>query len=191
MSTDRAGVRLRRGVVHRVLARRRGALEVGVEVEGTTASAIAYTDLVGVVREGDEVLLNTTAVALGLGTGGLHLVVAVDGGVPDADPGARTMKARYTPLQVAVRGVEEAHRDAIEGSAGLSGTPVVCAPLHSMIAPIAALLKDHLKHHPCQRCNGSGFYQLRNSPHCKLNTPGHVSDGKRRNRAARITAVAC
>ena len=48
------------------------------------------------------------------------------------------MKARYTPVQTAVRAVEETHRDAIEGSPGLEGTPVVCAPLHSMIGPVAA-----------------------------------------------------
>ena len=48
------------------------------------------------------------------------------------------MKARYTPVQTAVASVEESHRDALEGSPGLEQTPVVCAPLHSMIGPIAA-----------------------------------------------------
>ena len=47
------------------------------------------------------------------------------------------MKARYTPLQAAVTTVEETHRDALEAVAG-SGRPVVCAPLHSMVAAIAA-----------------------------------------------------
>lgn len=139
MSTDRAGVRLRRGRVLRVVGRRPGALELEVEVEGGRAAALAYTDLLGPVAEGDGVLLNTTAVALGLGTGGTHFVVAVEGPTErEAPVGARTMKARYTPLQVAVAPVEETHRDAIADSEGLRGTPVVCAPLHSMIAPIAA-----------------------------------------------------
>jgi hypothetical protein len=48
------------------------------------------------------------------------------------------MKARYTPMQTAVSSVEETHRDALESSEGLAGTPVVCAPLHSMIGPVAA-----------------------------------------------------
>jgi len=110
-----------------------------VEVEGARAPALAYPDLTGPVREGDVVVLNTSAVALGLGTGGFHLVVAVEGGVPtELSHGGRMMKARYTPLQAAVESVEETHRDALEGSLGLLGTPVVCAPLHSMIAPIAA-----------------------------------------------------
>lgn len=133
------GVRLRRGTVLAIGAPRPGAVELEVEVEGERAVALAYPDLVGPVGIDDRVVLNTTAVHLGLGTGGGHLVVAVEGG-PDTALGheGRVMKARYTPLQVAVRTVEETHRDAIEGSPGLRGTPVVCAPLHSMIAPIAA-----------------------------------------------------
>jgi hypothetical protein len=85
------------------------------------------------------VLLNTTAVALGLGTGGLHLVIAVDGdGATELGHDGRVMKARYLPQQVAVRSVEESHRDVLENSPGLRGRPVVAAPLHSMIGPIAA-----------------------------------------------------
>src|SRR5205814_7494811 len=101
--------------------------------------ALAYPALTGPVHPGDVVVLNTTAVALGLGTGGFHLVVAVEGG-PDVDPvgSGRVMKARYTPLQAAVLTVEETHGDALEASAGLAGTPVVVAPLHSMVAPAAA-----------------------------------------------------
>ena len=51
---------------------------------------------------------------LGLGTGGVHFVVAVEGAEvgDDALPG-RIMKARYTPLQTAVASVEEQHRDAV------------------------------------------------------------------------------
>jgi hypothetical protein len=59
------------------------------------------------------------------------------GEVPAADPGW-VMKARYTPVQVAVSSVEQTHRDLLEGSLGLRKTPVVVAPLHSMLAPIAA-----------------------------------------------------
>ena len=91
------------------------------------------------MRPGDDVVLNATAVALGLGTGGMHLVVAV---LPldavDVEGSGHVMKARYTPLQVAVQTVEETDRDALEASPGLGGTPVVAAPLHSMVAAIAA-----------------------------------------------------
>jgi Protein of unknown function (DUF3866) len=139
MRVDRAGIRLRRGTVVSVGASRPGAIELEVDVEGQRAPAILYPDLTGPVGPGDVVLLNTTAVALGLGTGGLHLVIAVDGdGTTELGHDGRVMKARYTPQQVAVRSVEESHRDVLENSPGLRGRPVVAAPLHSMIGPIAA-----------------------------------------------------
>jgi hypothetical protein len=119
---------------------RPGALELEVEVEGQRAPAIAYPDLTGPVRDGDRVLLNTNAVALGLGTGGFHLVVAVEDAPTVELAGGRVVKLRYTPHQPAVEAVEETHRDALEAAAaaGLAGAPVICAPLHSMIAPAAA-----------------------------------------------------
>jgi hypothetical protein len=136
----RSLVRLRRGTVREVGSPGdAGTVELVVDVDGALAPALAYPALTGPVRVGDAVVLNTTAVALGLGTGGFHLVVAVEGGPPtDLAHGGRVMKARYTPLQAAVQTVEETHRDAIEGSRGLRNAPVVCAPLHSMVAPIAA-----------------------------------------------------
>jgi len=139
MSAPRASIRLRRGTVAALIAERPGALELEVEVEGARVPAIAYPELTGPVAAGDRVLLNTTAMALGLGTGGFHLVLAV-GGDRELELGhpGRVLKARYTPLQLAVATVEETHRDALEASPGLRGTPVVCAPLHSMIAPVAA-----------------------------------------------------
>jgi len=133
-------VRLRRGRVLRVTAERPGAVELAVEIEGAEAPAVAYPAVTGPVVPGDTVVLNTTAVTLGLGTGGLHVVMAVEGG-PDQDllPDAGgMMKARYTPSQTAVRAVEEDHAEVLERSGGLAGTPVAVAPLHSLVAPVAA-----------------------------------------------------
>jgi hypothetical protein len=139
MSEHRAGVRLRRGTVVAVRAERPGAVELEVEIDGERAPAIAYPDLLGRVAPGDGVVLNTTAVALDLGTGGAHFVVAVEGAAgTDLRHAGRVVKARYTPLQVAVDAVEETRHAEIEGSPGLAGTPVVCAPLHSMVALAAA-----------------------------------------------------
>ncbi len=134
-------IRLRRGVVTALGRARPGAHEIEVDLDGETAAAIAYPELVGPVTVGDTVLLNTTAVALGLGTGGSHFVVAVEGSTFGDEAPGHVMKARYTPQQTAVLSVEETHRDQLEGSTGLMQTPVVCAPLHSMIAPIAAAAK--------------------------------------------------
>jgi hypothetical protein len=132
-------IHIRRGVVRTVTASRPGAQELEVEVDGASAPAIAYPGLCGEIRPGDPVLLNATALDLGLGTGGVHLVIAIEGreSSPGAAPG-HVMKLRYTPVQTAVASVEETHASLLETSDGLGQTPVVCAPLHSMLAPIAA-----------------------------------------------------
>jgi hypothetical protein len=132
-------VRLRHGRVLEILAERPGAVELRVEVDGDDALAIAYPGLTGRPEPGGTVLLNTTAVALGLGTGGYHLVVAVEGAAQSEDPGpGHVVKARYTPLQAVVQSVEETDAEALDRSEGLRGVPVVAAPLHSLIAPVAA-----------------------------------------------------
>jgi uncharacterized protein DUF3866 len=131
-------IRLRRATVTALGASRPGALELEVELDGERAKAIAYPDLTGPVAPDDRVVLNTTAVSLGLGTGGTHFVVAVEGRETGGEPQGHVMKARYTPSQTAVTSVEETHGELIEGSAGLRGTPVVVCPLHSMIGPTAA-----------------------------------------------------
>ncbi|MGZ8606991.1 MAG: DUF3866 family protein, partial [Actinomycetota bacterium] len=62
---------------------RPGAVELEVQVDGERAAAIAYPQLTGPIRVDDAVVLNTTAAVLGLGTGGFHLVVAVEGRATD------------------------------------------------------------------------------------------------------------
>jgi hypothetical protein len=132
-------IRLRWATVATIDTARPGVTELTVDLDGRSQDALAYPALVGGVAPGDRVLLNTTAVELGLGTGGWHLVVAVeDAPATDVRHDGRVMKARYTPVQAAVPTVEEKHRDTLERARGLDGMPVVCAPLHSMIAPVAA-----------------------------------------------------
>jgi hypothetical protein len=137
-------IRLRRGTIVELLEERPGAVEVSVRVddEPSLARAIAYPALVGPVAVGDRVSLNTTAVALGLGTGGLHFVVAVEGSPgPSFSASGRIMKLRYAPQQVNVAAVEEPsspHRDGMERAESLDATPVVWLPLHSMLGPAAA-----------------------------------------------------
>ncbi len=129
-------IHIRRGVVRRVTATRQGAQELEVEIGGEVAPAIAYPAMSGDVVPGDAVLLNTTAMDLGLGTGGVHLVIAIEGRDVVTEPAlGHVMKARYTPLQTAVGSVEETDAALLEASEGLGQVPVVCAPLHSMLAP--------------------------------------------------------
>jgi hypothetical protein len=128
--------------VARATESRPGVLELEVEVEGLTERALAYPALTGPAVVGDTVLLNTTAGALGLGTGGWHFVMAVEG-QEDLDPPApgHVMKLRYTPLQAKVQSVEEQggpDREAFETATGLEAAPVAWVPLHSMLGAACA-----------------------------------------------------
>jgi hypothetical protein len=124
-----------------------GVLQLTVEVDGSELPALAYPELVGSPQPGDEVLLNTTALAQGLGTGGWALVVAVPDRLP-ADPSGpgHLVKARYTPLQTTVLGADEQgspHHDLLRTVDTLDGMPVVVADLHSALpAVLAGLLLD-------------------------------------------------
>jgi hypothetical protein len=134
-------IRWRRGRVTATGRSWRDALELTVEVpdEGEL-QALAYPSLVGVPEVGDDVLLNTTALAQNLGTGGYALVVAVPDRLPsDPETAGHLVKARYTPLQVSVQGVDEQdtdHHAAIAGADDLGGMPVVVADLHSALPAV-------------------------------------------------------
>jgi Protein of unknown function (DUF3866) len=119
----------------------RGAAELTVAVDGDgDVRSLAYPDLVGTPEVGDEVLLNTTAWAQGLGTGGYALVVAVpDRLPPDPEGAGHLVKARYTPLQASVHGVDEQegeHHATIAEADDLGGMPVVVADLHSALPAV-------------------------------------------------------
>jgi hypothetical protein len=134
-------IRWRRGRVTGTGRRGRDSLELTVEVadEGELR-ALAYPSLVGVPEVGDEVLLNTTALAQGLGTGGVAMVVAVPDRLPPDPTGpGHLVKARYTPLQVTVQGVDEQetkHHSVIAEADDLGGMPVVVADLHSALPAV-------------------------------------------------------
>lgn len=111
---------------------------------GEPCRAIAYASLSGPLRPGDEVLLNTTAVQLALGTGGTHFVIAGPGddGQPEFEgrEAGHILKLRYTPLQLRVCSAEEEtspHRAAVEAFTGLERTPVLGTELLSMAAAAA------------------------------------------------------
>lgn len=117
--------------------------DVAPLVPGETLRALAYPDLVGPVTTGARVLLNVSALARGLGTGGYALVVARTDALPDdAPPGpGHLVKARYTPLQAMVLGVddqESPHHELLRDADDLGGVPVVVADLHSALPAIVA-----------------------------------------------------
>lgn len=138
-------IRIREGIVCRVIGEREGIQHIEVIVEEKKEKAVVYTGMLGRAEEGDRVLLNTTACHLGLGTGGYHFVIAnLDKTNRDLDGPGHIMKLRYTPLQVKCLSAEEQQspwHDIIKSFHHLGGFPVVVATLHSMIGPICALIK--------------------------------------------------
>ncbi|AFV11819.1 hypothetical protein Tph_c16140 [Thermacetogenium phaeum DSM 12270] len=132
----------KKGRISRVLRSERDIQELLVECEGVPCRAWNYPLLTGEARVGDEVYLNTTAVQLGLGSGGYHFVIANLNRLPHfpEEPG-HIMKLRYTPCQLKVLSVEEEaspHHGRIRDFSSLNGTPVIVGTLHSMLAPAVA-----------------------------------------------------
>jgi len=138
-------IRWREGVVSQL----RGGTADAVELVAATADgdvpAVAYPQLVGEPRIGDRVLLNVTALELGLGTGGAALVVALPDRLPaDSGDGGHIVKARYTPLQATVLAADEQgslHHDLLREADSIDGMPVVVADLHSALTPIIAAVR--------------------------------------------------
>jgi hypothetical protein len=126
----------RSAVVASILSERPGIQRVETDL----GRAYALTQLTGPVAVGDAVVLNTTAVDLGLGTGGWHVVhwnLARD--TWDEPGPGHLMKLRYTSLQVDAGAAEEAHPDL---STDLEGMPVVVCGLHSQLPCVAVAIRE-------------------------------------------------
>lgn len=129
----------RRAVVRDVVRERAGYQHLAVDCDGQAAAAYVLTELTGPCAVGDHVIVNTTAVELGLGTGGAHVVhwnLSRDEWV-NPGPG-HIMKVRYTSVQVDSGSIEE-HRGDVP--ARLDAMPVVVCSLHSQVAIVAAAIR--------------------------------------------------
>ena len=109
--------------------------EVTVEVEGARRPAVSFTTLTGPVEVGDDVVVNTAARDLGLGSGGFDVVhVNLTRGLAgEGEPGAHVMKLNYTSLQHAIHPVEELAPQQPDGL----GNPVAVIAVHGQLAPVA------------------------------------------------------
>jgi hypothetical protein len=126
-------MKLRRGVVI-------SADPLEVEVDGERRLAWADELLLGEMREGDEVVVNTAALDLRLGSGGfdvvhVNLTRGLEGG---AEADAHVIKLNYTSLQHPVEPVEEQSVRLLAGMRS-KGAPlrVLVLPLHGHLAPAA------------------------------------------------------
>jgi hypothetical protein len=113
-----------------------------VEIDGERRPAWADEAILGEVLRGDEVVVNTEALDLGLGSGGFDLVyLNLSRGLAGGGArGAHVMKLNYTPVQHPVELVER--RPDELGSERRAGIPVLVIPLHGHLAPAAWAAAD-------------------------------------------------
>jgi hypothetical protein len=113
------------------------AADGGAAGASARREAIADVTLVGPAQVGDEVIVNTEALDLGLGSGGFDVVhVNLTRGLDGASSGAHpnVMKLNYTSLQHAVAPVE----GQVEGSLELPvKRPAAVLALHGQLAAVA------------------------------------------------------
>jgi len=132
----------RSGKVTTLLMERPGLQRVEVDLGEGNERAYVLTQLTGTVAVGDRVVVNTTAVELGLGTGGWHVVHWNLERERWAERGpGHIIKGRYTSLQADVGSAEE-HLEGLAEVESIDGMPVVAAALHSQLPAAAVAFKD-------------------------------------------------
>ncbi|WMM26478.1 DUF3866 family protein [Tissierella sp. MB52-C2] len=133
------------GIVKSIINDEKDITTVNVNVEGEVYKAVNYKDFTGEVNVEDEVVLNTTAVDLSLGTGGYHFIIYnhKNKTMELKGPG-HIMKLRYTPYQMSCLVAEEEdspYHHIFNDFKSLDNHIFIVATLHSMVAPIAAMIK--------------------------------------------------
>ena len=125
-------LKLRKGIVSRVEPLR-------VRVGDEDRPAWADQAMVGEMREGDEVIVNTEALDLELGSGGFDVVhVNLTRGLEaEGTHPATAMKLNYSSLQHPVEPIEAWDPGNGDGAAELRGIPVLVLGLHGQLAPAA------------------------------------------------------
>lgn len=119
--------------------------KLSIERDGRLYYCINYNKLTGIIEVNDTVLLNTTAVELGLGSGGYHFVLANITGDRFSNIGeGHIMKLRYTPMQIncmTAEAQESPYHEVFNNFKSLNNLPIITGTLHSMLTPIALTLK--------------------------------------------------
>ncbi|HYP23954.1 MAG TPA: DUF3866 family protein [Actinomycetota bacterium] len=139
----------REGVVRRVVEELPGLVRVEVDLSsGESCAADGFPSMLGRVEQGHRVVVNTTGIELGLGTGGRgFLLWDLDAPGPEAAGPGHIVKMRYTPWQTNVLAAEEEaseHYDALVEATSIDGMPVVACGLHSQVPAVAAGIRAEL-----------------------------------------------
>lgn len=111
--------------------------------DGRIVRALAYLPQVGRPKIGARAILSVAAQERGLGTGGYAMIVALPDALPEDSPDSpgHIVKARYTPMQCMVLGVDEEespYHQLLHDADSIHGMPVVAADLHSALPAIVA-----------------------------------------------------
>jgi len=138
-------INLKRATVKEIKRKRPGYVEAVVVVGGKNQTAVGYTSLVGNVGPGDDVIINTTAVDLGLGTGGRHFILwnLMNESI-ESESAGHIMKLRYTPMQIKCLAIEEKdnpYHEVLRDVSDIKGMPVIIGTLHSQLPAAVVTLK--------------------------------------------------
>ncbi|MDQ3982082.1 MAG: DUF3866 family protein [Actinomycetota bacterium] len=133
----------REGIVRHVVEEMPDLVRAEVELDtGESCAADAFPPMIGRLEAGHRVVVNTTGLDLGLGTGGRGFVLwDLDAPPPAPSGGGHIVKMRYTPWQTEVLAVEEEaseHYEALVDAESIGGMPVVACGLHSHVPAVAA-----------------------------------------------------
>lgn len=132
----------RHGTLIEVLEDRPDLVRAKVEIGDAVVEAIGFPHMLGPVRGGDRVVVNTTGIELALGTGDVGFILwNLDGPGPTAAGPGHIVKMRYTPWQsevLAVEAPESPHHERLKDVDAIGGMPVVACSVHSQIAAVAA-----------------------------------------------------
>lgn len=124
---------------------RQDLIRARVAISSEEVDAVGFPSMLGPLAAGDRVVVNTTGIELGLGTGGIAFILwNLDGEAPAPKLDGHIMKVRYTPWQtevVTAESPESPHHDALKDVESIDGMPVVACTLHSQVAAVAAGIK--------------------------------------------------
>lgn len=115
---------------------------------GEEVKVFIQPDVIGPVRADDEILIEVSALAKSLGTGGYATVRALWGKLPEDEivTVGHIVKDRYTPCQNIVLGGDEPDSPYYQQLENVSmrGVPVITSDLHSTLAPILAGIRSQV-----------------------------------------------
>lgn len=134
-----------RGKIIEIIYEDKDITKVKVDIGDRISDSINYNKMTGKVNIDDIVVINTTAVDLKLGTGGIDFIINnLNNEKLLSNDSGHIMKLRYTPMQIkclAAESQESEYHNVFLNFDNLNNHICIVATLHSMLAPIVTTLK--------------------------------------------------